>query len=166
MKKLFLFATVVALLHSCATQDVKVEVYNPAEEARVNEMVEVDFPTIAQRLSLADDAKVVVLDAAGEQVPYQITYDGKLIFQTTVEPGSRMEYTVKAGEPDSFAVKAVGDYYPERVDDIAWENDCIAFRTYGPALQATGVKAYGYAVWVERVDFPVVEARYDGELKP
>ena len=166
MKKLFLLAALVALLHSCSTQDVKVEVYNPADFARVNEMVEVDYPAIAERLSLAEGAQVVVLDATGEQVPYQITYDGKLIFQTTIEPGSRMEYTVKAGEPDSFAVKAVGDYYPERVDDIAWENDCIAFRTYGPALQATGEKAYGYDVWVKSVDYPVVETRYDDELNP
>lgn len=141
MKKLFLFVALVALLHSCTTQDVKVEVYNPTDFARVNEMVEVDYPAIAKQLSLADDARIVVLDTTGEQVPYQITYDGKLIFQTTLEPLSRAEYTVKAGVPDSFAVKTVGDYYPERVDDIAWENDCIAFRTYGPALQATGEKA-------------------------
>ena len=166
MKKLFLFVALVALLHSCTTQDVKVEVYNPTDFARVNEMVEVDYPAIAKQLSLADDARIVVLDTTGEQVPYQITYDGKLIFQTTLEPLSRAEYTVKAGVPDSFAVKTVGDYYPERVDDIAWENDCIAFRTYGPALQATGEKAYGYDVWVKCVDYPVVAARYDGELNP
>jgi len=30
---------------------------------------------------------------------------------------------------------------------VAWENDRIAFRTYGPALQATGEKAVGYDIW-------------------
>ena len=53
-----------------------------------------------------------------------------------------------------------------RVDDVAWENDRIAFRTYGPALQATGERAFGYDVWVKCVDEPVVEARYESELNP
>ena len=37
-------------------------------------------------------------------------------------------------------------------------------RAYGPALQATGEKAYGYDVFTKRVPEPVVEDRYDGEL--
>ena len=46
----------------------------------------------------------------------------------------------------------------------AWENDRIAFRTYGPALQATGEKAFGYDIWVKRTNDLVVENRYAMEL--
>ncbi len=166
MKKTILLVAFAALLQACATKDVKVEVYNPSDLSRVNEMVTVDYPTVAERLSLAEGAAFVVLDNAGKQVPYQVTFDNKLIFQVSAEPGSRTTYVIKAGEPDTFDVKAVGGYYPERVDDIAWENDCIAFRTYGPALQATGERAYGYDVWVKCVDYPVVADRYAGELNP
>lgn len=158
--------TFAALLQACATKDVKVEIYNSSDLARVNEMVAVDYSVVADRLSLSENATLVVLDNVGRQVPYQITFDDKLIFQVSVEPDSRVMYFIKAGEPEPFDEKAVGGYYPERVDDIAWENDCIAFRTYGPALQATGEQAYGYDVWVKCVDYPVVAARYAGELNP
>ncbi|MDR1004378.1 MAG: DUF4861 domain-containing protein, partial [Prevotellaceae bacterium] len=59
-----------------------------------------------------------------------------------------------------------GRYYPERKDDIAWENDLVAFRTYGPALQASGERAFGYDVWTKyNTTDPVVEARYADELQ-
>ena len=166
MKKTILLMTFAALLQACATKDVKVEVYNSSDLARENEMIEVDYPTVAERLALTEGGSFVVLDNAGKQVPYQVTFDNKLIFQVSVESNSRATYFIKVGKPEEFDVKAVGGYYPERIDDIAWENDCIAFRTYGPALQATGERAYGYDVWVKCVDYPVVADRYAGELNP
>ena len=59
-----------------------------------------------------------------------------------------------------------GRHYPERLDDVAWENDRVAYRAYGPALQARGERAYGYDVWVKRVPGLVVEQRYANELNP
>ncbi len=52
------------------------------------------------------------------------------------------------------------------MDDVAWENDRIAFRTYGPALQASGEKAYGCDIWVKCVSEPIVDMRYKTELDP
>lgn len=40
-------------------------------------MVEVAMSDIANQLKLADTAQIVVLNADGQQVPYQITYDEK-----------------------------------------------------------------------------------------
>jgi hypothetical protein len=37
---------------------------------------------------------------------------------------------------------------------------------YGPALQASGEKAFGCDIWVKRVEEPVVEMRYKTELNP
>ena len=115
---------------------------------------------------LSDTAQFVILDAQGKHLPYQLTYDGKLIFPVTVKANSSVEYTVQAGIPEKFDTITCGRQYPERVDDIAWENDKIAFRTYGPALQATGERAFGYDIWVKSVAEPVVEKRYEGELNP
>ena len=166
MKKAFFLLAMVLLMQACATNGVKVEVYNPSDLVRINEMIEVDYSAVTERLSLNDDDAIVVLDEAGNQVAYQITFDNKLIFNVSAEPKKKAVYTVAVGIPDTFDVKATGDYYPERVDDIAWENDCIAFRTYGPALQASGERAFGYDVWVKCADYPVVADRYDGELNP
>lgn len=168
MKKIIFGAAVALVLQACTPSDVvKVEVLNPSDLVRVNEMVELDYTAVVAQLQLADTASVVLLDHQGQQVPYQVTFDGKLIFLVDeLEPQQSRAYLVQAGVPDTFDVRATGDYYPERVDDIAWENDCVAFRAYGPALQESGERAYGYDVWAKRVDYPVVADRYAAELDP
>ena len=40
-----------------------------------------------------------------------------------------------------------GRVFPERADDLAWENDVVAFRAYGPATQQKGERAYGYDIF-------------------
>ena len=73
-----------------------------------------------------------VLNADGQQVPYQITYDEKVIFPAAIAAGGTATYTIQTGTPEAFDVKVCGRYYPERMDDMAWENDLVAFRAYGP----------------------------------
>ena len=166
MKNLFWGAFIALLATSCASKDVKVTVENTTDLERQNEMIEVNMDAVASKLQLADTAQVIVLDATGKQLPYQITYDGKLIFQASVAPKGTSIYTITVGIPEPVEVLACGRQYPERVDDIAWENDLTAYRMYGPALQATGERAFGYDVWVKSVKEPVVEARYASELNP
>lgn len=43
--------------------------------------------------------------------------------------------------------RVYGQIYPERKDDIAYENELVGFRIYGPATQAAGEKAYGYDIF-------------------
>ena len=146
MKKLFLLLATAFVCFACTnTKDVvTVTVSNPLAMERSNEMVEVAMSDISNQLKLADTAQIVVLNADGQQVPYQITYDEKVIFPASVAANGTAVYTIQAGTPENFAVKACGRYYPERVDDVAWENDLVAFRTYGPALQKSGERAFGY----------------------
>jgi pectinesterase len=48
-------------------------------------------------------------------------------------------------------------------EDLAWENDRIAFRMYGPAM-AKDV-SNGIDVWTKRVRYPIVQKWYAGEEK-
>lgn len=168
MKKLlFLFAIAFSCFACGESKMVTVTVANPTALERNAEMVEVSMSDVTGKLQLADTAQIVVLDADGQQVPYQITFDEKVIFPATVKANDTALYTIKAGTPAAFDVKACGRHYPERVDDVAWENDLVAFRAYGPALQATGERAFGYDVWTKyNTTEPVVEARYASELNP
>lgn len=168
MKKLLFLIAVAFACFSCGeSKTVTVTVINPSALERNSEMVEVPMSDVAAKLQLADTAQIVVLDADGQQVPYQITYDEKVIFPATVKANATADYTIKAGTPAAFDTKACGRHYPERVDDVAWENDLVAFRTYGPALQANGERAYGYDVWTKyNTTEPIVEARYASELNP
>ena len=168
MKKLFFLIAAVCVCFACTeSKTVTVTVTNPTDSQRDGEMVEVAMSEVTGKLNLADTAQIIVVDADGKQVPYQITYDEKVIFPANVVANGSAVYTIKAGTPEAFAVKACGKYYPERVDDVAWENDLVAFRTYGPALQASGERAFGYDIWTKyNTTEPVVEARYAGELNP
>ena len=147
------------------SRTVTVTVTNPLAMERSNEMVEVSMETVIDRLGLADTAQIVVLNANGQQVPYQITYDGKVIFPAAIAAGSTATYTIQTGTPEAFDVKACGRCYPERMDDMAWENDLVAFRAYGPALQAKGERGFGYDLFTKyNTTEPMLEAMYAKEL--
>lgn len=147
------------------SRTVTVTVTNPLAMERSNEMVEVSMETVTDRLGLADTAQIVVLNADGQQVPYQITYDGKVIFPAAIAAGGTDTYTIQTGTPEAFDVKACGRCYPERMDDMAWENDLVAFRAYGPALQAKGERGFGYDLFTKyNTTEPMLEAMYAKEL--
>ena len=147
------------------SRTVTVTVTNPVAMERSNEMVEVSMETVTDRLGLADTAQIVVLNADGQQVPYQITYDGKVIFPAAIAAGGTATYTIQTGTPEAFDVKACGRCYPERMDDMAWENDLVAFRAYGPALQAKGERGFGYDLFTKyNTTEPMLEAMYAKEL--
>ena len=169
MKKTFSFLTLLALLTACGQQkgtDLTITVSNDQAFARTEEMVEIPLSDIAKKVQLIDEEQYIVLDAEGNQVPYQITYDDQLLFPATVEAKGEATYTITVGEPIEMEQLVYGRHYPERVDDIAWENDRTAYRAYGPALQAKGERAFGYDAWVKRVPGLVVEQRYANELTP
>ena len=132
------------------SRTVTVTVTNPLAMERSNEMVEVSMETVTDRLGLADTAQIVVLNANGQQVPYQITYDGKVIFPAAIAAGGTATYTIQTGT---------------RMDDMAWENDLVAFRAYGPALQAKGERGFGYDLFTKyNTTEPMLEAMYAKEL--
>lgn len=167
MKKHLGICLAACLCWACESNDrpLTVSVTNPLDMDRTGEMVEVPMETVVQRLHLSDTAQVVVLDAEGSQVPYQMTYDEKLIFPATVAAKGSAVYTIQAGTPLPVEVKACGRQYPERDDDMAWENDLAGFRAYGPALQARGERGFGYDVFAKNnTTAPVLEEMYAKQL--
>lgn len=156
---------VLAILTSVSTfaaDKVTVTISNRLDAPRL-EMAEVNMQEVLVKLNTAE---VVVTDADGRELASQQTYDGKLIFQVGVAAKGKSVYYVKPGKPSAYEPKVFGRQFPERVDDIAWENDRVAFRCYGPALQKSGERAWGYDVWNKNTSRLVVEERYRNELDP
>ena len=164
----FLFPLV--FLTACASGqkgDFTVTVSNSLDLDRSDEMVEVPMADLITRMPLlTDEDMYVVNDAQGNELPTQITFDNNLMFPATVKANGSATYTISVGTPEDFPPAAFGRHYPERVDDIAWENDLTAYRCYGPALQASGERAFGYDIWVKNTPSMVVEERYANELNP
>ena len=169
MKRLSVIAAVLTfcLCAACVQRTpLNVSVTNRAAFDRNSEMIEISMERVSSKLHLADTAQFVVLDENNQQVPYQITYDGLVAFPVNVKASSISNYTIKEGIPADFETCVYGKVYPERLDDVAWENDRVAFRTYGPALQKSGERAFGYDIWCKCVSDLVVEDRYAKELNP
>ena len=135
-----------------------------SDKVQRQELVEVSAQDVYAKLGIKQGDKFIVKNALGQQVAYQVTYDGKLLIDASVRPGGTADFTVMPGEPKPMKTFVCGKQYPERVDDIAWENDRTAYRVYGPALQRTGEKAYGIDVWVKNTPDLEVEKRYATEL--
>jgi rhamnogalacturonyl hydrolase YesR len=60
------------------------------------------------------------------------------------------------------APRAYARLVPERKDDLAWENDKVAFRVYGPSLRS-GAEDSGIDVWCKRVGHPIIDKWYDSD---
>lgn len=162
-----LFAIASLGFASCADskQAMTVTVTNPLALERTGEMIEVPMSDVVAKLKLTDTAQIIVLDVNGQQVPYQLTYDEKVVFPVAVEANGVATYTIQPGSPEPFNVIACGKQYPERLDDLAWENDLAGFRAYGPALQKRGERGFGYDLFTKyNTTEPILEGLYAEEL--
>ncbi|MBO6161016.1 MAG: DUF4861 domain-containing protein [Bacteroidales bacterium] len=156
----FLAGVLSVVLSAGCTAWRQIHVSNPSGFDRMGEMVEVPV----EGLGLPAGGAFLLQDGKDDTVPFQWTYDGKLIFQTDVPAGGKAVYRLvraKAGAPAPvFDTVACGSHRDDRLDDIAWENDRTAFRAFGPRLQASGARSFGYDVFTKSVRYPVVDERY------
>lgn len=156
MKKLLALACVFFLLQSSASaEQLKIRIENPSADFR-HEVVALDAAVVKSRVG----EQFRVLEGAGLDVPYQLTYDQKLLIEVAVRPHAATGFTIVAGEAPKFPVVCHGALHPERKDDFAWENDRGCYRVYGPALGRTGERSYGIDVWTKNTPELVVDDRY------
>jgi hypothetical protein len=155
---LFLLAVLFCPL-SATAQQVCLNVTNPTSNQR-QEVVEADLHAIYQSLGLKTSDPLIVKNALGQQITYQKSHDGKLLLYVSIQPKGKATYTISKGQPSPSMPQVCGRIYPERLDDLTWENDRGIYRMYGPALQRTGERSFGTDVWVKNTPDPVVEERY------
>lgn len=167
MRKTGFFSVVASCLMlapvSASADNVTVSVTNSSDVQR-QELVELDAQSVYDKLGLKKGENFIVKNALGQQVAYQVTYDGKLLVDAAVRPKGNAEFTIMPGNPKPMKTVVCGKQYPGRVDDVAWENDRTAYRVYGPALQRTGEKAFGVDVWVKNTPELELDKRYVTEL--
>jgi hypothetical protein len=139
------FLTMAATPSGSGELGLRLRVTNPLDAARPMEMVEVKAADLAGIAAPEKLAGLRVTDArTGREVLNQAvdedgdgTYD-RLVFQSDFAPGEGKEFHLEPAAPrkprfDEYRV--YGRFVRERHDDFAWENDEVAFRIYGPALE-------------------------------
>ena len=111
MKKIFSLLLAASAFACTQEKVVEITISNPSATDRTNEITEITSDAVAK----LKGETFVISDNTGSQVPYQVTYDNKIIFPVSVKGGENVTYKITPGTPEA----------------------------YGPALQATGEKAYG-----------------------
>ena len=155
MPRPLLFIIFSLLFSPAGAQRLTVTVENPTADFR-HEVVSLSADSVRARVG----EPFRVLEAAGLDVPYQLTYDGQLLLEAAVRPRGTASFTVVKGTPPQFPTVCHGALHPERKDDFAWENDRGCYRVYGPALGRTGERSYGIDVWTKNTPDLVVDDRY------
>ncbi len=149
-----------------AQTKVTVTISNNSTFDRKETVVAIKWTTILSSFPQIDTSNFVVMNSnTKKQVPYQLEHQGNssiqnLLVQIDVKAKSTLNLSIQKGKPETFAAKTYARYVRERLDDFAWENDKIAFRAYGKALEKTEGDAYGFDVWVKRTDKLVLNERY------
>jgi hypothetical protein len=185
-KNLLCLAAVLLCASAGAAERLTVTVRHDLDAARPSETIAVPWKDVNAALPGALIQRLVVKDAAGHVLPYQVTNVapqakdpkgvgaayGELLFQHDFAPGEKTAtFVVEKNDAltPPFADKAFARYVPERLDDFAWENDVIGHRTYGPALAAPAtpgsgkevLESSGLDIWFKRVNYPIVDRWYN-----
>jgi hypothetical protein len=147
------------------------------DSARPAEIVSIPFGDIAAVMPEARMYHLVVRDSKGRTLPSQITnyehdhrgvkYDD-LVFSYSFKAGEKRATFTLENRPATTPPEApcvYARFVPERLDDVAWENDRIAHRIYGAALNSPAagmerLRGSGIDVWGKRVTFPVIDRWY------
>lgn len=97
------------------------------------------------------------LEKLGSQTPQHV------LIQIPIASKAKIKLVAKAQKAPSQIVKTFARYVPERFDDYAWENDRVAFRLYGKALEGRHDDAQGMDYWAKRTDKLIINSWYKGE---
>ncbi len=179
----FLFKLLVIILFTNCSEIKKectVTIKNNLDNPRSFETVEIIVDSLNLRKSLSNNEVLKVLDISnGKEVLSQnvdIDKDGItdiVLIQPTLKSNASKEFKIVKDTVHSLVTQwCYSKFVPERIDDYAWENDKVAFRTFGPKAQFMaenniegGTLSSGIDAWLKRVNYPIINKWYYKELK-
>jgi hypothetical protein len=150
-----------------------VTVKNALDIARPSETIVLTASAIRQAMPVEDLRTVHVTDAAlGNELlaqPIDTNDDGvfdEVVFQADIGPRATRTFTLSVGARQVFTkdqFKTYGRFVRERRDDFAWENDRVAHRMYGKALETWAqepLTSSSVDVWFKRTRRLIVNDWY------
>ena len=163
------FSSLISQSFAQQKETVVIGVSNESSFSRKSETIEVPWKAVKKKLKNADPHMVLVKDLRTDtELPSQVLYYGTtepqaLIFQVDIAPGAQINFGIQKGKPSEYKLKTYGRQVPERFDDFAWENDMVAFRMYGAALDGRKDNAKGIDYWSKRTSELVINKWYKGK---
>lgn len=178
--KITVLLLMIGMLVSCKNQITKqeltIQVENNQNFSR-NEVVEIPYEKLSGLLKSTTQKNIRVKKQNSQD--YLLTQwvdsnsDGvtdALLFQVEVGANASVNYTILIDSlvavPETNVV-TFSRFVPERIDDYAWENDKVAFRTYGPEAQRLvekgkegGTLSSGIDLWLKKVNYSIIDSWY------
>ena len=97
----------------------------------------------------------------------------QLLFQPEINGNSEVAFNLilDKNKNNSTPLRVFSRFVPERFDDYAWENDRVAFRTFGPKIQQMaenniegGTISNGIDCWLKKVEYPIINKWYRANM--
>jgi len=152
---------------------LRVTVTNDVDRARPIETVELPVTSLQAAFRAEDLARVRVTEASSgrELLAQAVDGDGDgafdyIVFQASFDPRQARTFVFTLGNKrplNKEDFRVFGRFVRERFDDFAWENDLVAHRVYGPALETwekEPLTSSGVDVWVKSTRALVVNDWY------
>lgn len=173
---IFLFS-IIALAACSKPRQKSLTIQNPLETERT-EIVSISVAALDSLFPSFTPGNLIV-QASGEDHDHCLAQwvdadgDGKpeaFLFEASLKGKEHKTYIVREMERpvrDTALAGTYGRFVPERIDDFAWENNRVAFRTYGPEAQRLvdagekgGTLSSGIDCWLKRVEHGVIDSWY------
>ena len=163
-------ATGLAMIAAgAATPAAVFPVTNAGDQPRPLELASLPWPAVLQRVPGLTAETAAVREAESKQdLTVQVfdrDADGRpdeLLFPVTLGPRETRRYEVYARDapgPADTPARVGARFAPEHRSDMAWENNRMAYRLYGPKHNDKD-HAGGVDVWSKRTRDPILEAWY------
>jgi hypothetical protein len=168
MKFLHFILSIIGVFPIAVTAQTKaiITITNNAAIDRKETVTAIKWENVLRSYPQIDTTNFIVVNSqTKKQIPFQLEHRGQsaiqnLLVQIDSKAKSSLQLFIQKGKPEKFIPKTFARFVPERLDDFAWENDKIAFRAYGKALEKTEGDAYGFDVWVKSTSKLVLNDRY------
>lgn len=162
MKNLFLVSLYIfgSILYGYSQK--KILVKNPTEHVR-KEIISIPFQQFKKHFQV--DTIFTIKDSQGKTCTHQLEKLGgtnpiNVLVLVEVNPKQSLKLVVSKVPSDADESQVYARYVPERFDDFAWENDVVAFRIYGKALEGRVDDAQGMDYWAKRTNKLVINKWY------
>ncbi|MDA9344105.1 DUF4861 domain-containing protein [Algibacter sp.] len=169
------FLVIVSLICSCSNEkgSTIITIKNSLEFEREFETVELSKSDL--NIENLDNIGILNTETNTLEVVQTVDNDddGNLdvvLFQPKIKANATAKYEVvliPEAEQTETQEWCYSRFVPERTDDYAWENNRVAFRTFGPVAQKMiedGVKGgtltSGMDAWLKRVEYPIINKWY------
>lgn len=168
-KHYLMMAAAVATLTAChqsQSHTVAVVVTNLTDQDAFNVIDGIPLKALQDSLGVSNGTNIRLINELGREVCTQVFDNGTeniLLFESNTLANGESIYYASTGQstlnPDSIQTSVFVKQYPQRKNDLIWENESAIWRASGPETQLQGERIYGYDIWCKNTSEMVADER-------